>query len=475
MMVSLNWNNDHQFEIWDQGEVNNYYALNISAFQYTNFQCDVKFAAGSATDSGTFGNLQFGTRTSSYGQDYFGGPNFGVQIASTNTNWVHVSIALDAISDTNLVDIQGLLIHIYDTNLTGTSTFWVDNIEFTGPLNSAPPAPPVLSLQKAVPALRIFAGSTANNYDREELATTDNNQSWVGATAGSPVSYSFSLLDYNPNINQTHIFLVPVATSGQANMGNAGTVNEYIEYQASNTLWMVINPDTNSPGMVTASVQWKTNLPAANPNMTALTITNNTAIGTWTLTFNSASSGTLTAPGAAPVPFTISDPNVATDFGNQLVAYFGLQPNSIAGEGQYEDWGFIKVTGVSGTQESENFSTETTFNSSGQWANNSQSTASIVLATSNTPYWINWTLPAVGYGLGTAQNVTGNTDTSNPWMLPEYYNAYNDGSTIPGQATEGTKTWLLIPATCLPTVDGSQMGVPSQTGYFQLFNPPLQN
>jgi hypothetical protein len=114
--------------------------------------------------------LQFGDRTSGYGQDYFGG---AVSIASTNTNWVHISIPLNPVTDINLTNIQGLLIHIYDPNLTGTSTFWVDNIAFTGPLNVAPVVPPVLHLQKANPGLRIFAGSTVNVYDREELATTD--------------------------------------------------------------------------------------------------------------------------------------------------------------------------------------------------------------------------------------------------------------------------------------------------------------
>jgi hypothetical protein len=38
---------------------------------------------------------------------------------------------------------------------------------------------------------------------------------------------------------------------------------------------MVINPAGTN---VTASVQWKTNLPNTNPNITALTITNSTAL-----------------------------------------------------------------------------------------------------------------------------------------------------------------------------------------------------
>jgi len=477
--VNLNWANGNQFVLWDQGAANDYYALNISALTYTNFQCDVKFAPGSASDSGTFGtpmygHLEFGDRTASYGQDYFG----SVDITTNMTGWVHVSIPLNAVTDTNLLNIQGLLIHIYSPyyglNLTNTSTFWVDNIKFVGPGTYVAPAAPVLSLQKANPGLRIFAGSTAAVYDREELATTDNNQSWVGTAATTPVSYSFTLQDYNPSIAQVHLFVVPANTSGQANMGNAGTVDEYIEYQASNTLWMVIKPYTNSPGSVTASVQYKTGLPNANPNVTALMITNSGAVGTWTLTFTSDSGGTLTAPGAAPAPFTISDPTVSADFANPAVAYFGIQPNTGAGEGQYIDYASMSITGLT-VSESENFANESTFNAGSQWANNSAKASSIELVTTNTPYWASWTLPAVGYDLGTAETVTGATNTPYPYMLPEYFNTYSDGKTIPGGAIQGSKNWVLIPATCLPTADGSQMGVPAKTAFFRLFNPALAN
>jgi hypothetical protein len=474
--VSVNWTNGNQFLIWDQGANNDFYALNISGLQYTNFQCDVKFAPGSASDSGTFGqpifgHLQFGIRTPSYAQDYFG----AVDVPATNTGWVHVSVPLNAVADTNLLNMGGLLIHMYapfySLNLVGTTTFWVDNIKFTGPTTAVTNPPPTLALSPATPALRIFAGSAVNTYDREELATADNNQTWVG---GGTVRYSFSLLDYPRNINQTHIFLVPTATSGQANMGNAGTPNEFIEYQASNTLWMVLNPGAN--GAVVASVQWKTNLPNANPNITALSITNPTAVGTWTLTFNSATTGTLTAPGAAPKPFTITDPNVLTDFTNPCVAYFGVQPNSTTGEGQFEDWGSIAVSGVSGVSESENFVNEATFNANNYWTTNCAFAGSLQPVPPGNPYWISWTLPALGYGLGAASAVNGASNTPNPWMLPEYFNSYNNvapGGAIPGQTQEGTSEWVLVPAGCLPTVDGSQGGTPAPDAFFELFNPAL--
>jgi glucuronoarabinoxylan endo-1,4-beta-xylanase len=124
----------------DQFEV--YNGLNginppLNGLLYTNFQCDVRFDPNSAkVISGgisIFGHLEFGTRKGS-DQDYFG----SVDIRASNTNWVHVSIALNAKTDMNLMNIYNVLIHIYgpyyNPGLSGTSTLWVDNIKFTGPL-----------------------------------------------------------------------------------------------------------------------------------------------------------------------------------------------------------------------------------------------------------------------------------------------------------------------------------------------------
>jgi glucuronoarabinoxylan endo-1,4-beta-xylanase len=122
--VKFNQPNTNQFEVYDGF---NGITPAINGLQYTNFQCDVRFAKGSATSGGTFGNLQFGIAVGS-SQDYFG----GVSVASSNTNWVHVSINLNANSDPNLQSINDVLIHMYSTSLNGASTCWVDNIKFVG-------------------------------------------------------------------------------------------------------------------------------------------------------------------------------------------------------------------------------------------------------------------------------------------------------------------------------------------------------
>jgi O-glycosyl hydrolase len=127
----------NQFEVFD-----NYNGISppLNGLQYTNFQCDVRFdpSSAKATNGGvaSFGHLQFGTSTASFGQAYFGGQNYGIDIVATNTGWVHISIAIDAVTYTNLQSINDVLIHIYgpyySSGLSGTSILWVDNIQFVG-------------------------------------------------------------------------------------------------------------------------------------------------------------------------------------------------------------------------------------------------------------------------------------------------------------------------------------------------------
>ena len=107
----------------------------VNGMQYTNFQCDVRFAPGSATVTvggvPIFGHLEFGT-PNGYGQDYFG----AIDIPASHTNWVHVSLALNAVSDPNLLNIYNVLIHIYglyySPGLSGATTLWLDNLKFVG-------------------------------------------------------------------------------------------------------------------------------------------------------------------------------------------------------------------------------------------------------------------------------------------------------------------------------------------------------
>jgi len=202
-------------------------------------------------------------------------------------------------------------------------------------------------------------------------------------------------------------------------------------------------------------------------------ITNSTAVGTWTLTFTNATGGTLTAPGTNPVPFSIPAPAAAL-FTNPLVAFFGVQPNSPWGEGQYVDVSHIQTIGVKGVPVNDDFTMDTAINPAVWDTSDSEQPSSLVLVTTNAPYWVTWTMPDMNFldpltglgELGVARDLAGQ------WVVPEYYNNYNDGVNIPNTAAQGPVKWTLISSTCLPTVDGQpQSGQPlSPKAFFRLYN-----
>ncbi len=136
MKIQLNFpgSGNNQFTIWN-GITG--ISPTVNALQFKAFECDVKFASGSATvkvgSVSTFGHLQFGIAPPNYSQEYFVSPNYGTDIPASNTGWVHIRVPLDVNQSSNLSKIANLLIHIWGgTSLAGASTMWIDNIKFTG-------------------------------------------------------------------------------------------------------------------------------------------------------------------------------------------------------------------------------------------------------------------------------------------------------------------------------------------------------
>ncbi|MGA2685845.1 MAG: hypothetical protein ABSF51_12410 [Verrucomicrobiota bacterium] len=429
-------------------------------FVVTNITFDIMIDPSSTDTNSNGANyppISVFTRGTAYNQNSFG----SVSIPLTNAGvWVHESFPVTP--NANWATIPNVGFNHYSTTETGTFNFYVDNIAFQEGIVSFPP--PNVSIQKSSPALRIFAGSSINTYDREQLTSLDHNQSWVGGTY--PVSYSYTLKSFptipSGSVFRFHIFLVPVNNAG----GNSFSNNEYIEYQANNDLWLNVN--ATNPTNVWADVAFKTNLPNANPN-DLVTLTNSTAVGTWTLAFNSATSGTVTAPGGASANFTLPDgATIAADFGNPLVAFFGVQPDSGYGEGQYVDVAKISTVGVAapGVAINDDFTSDTSINTNIWDVSNSANPASLVLATSNSPWWVYWTTPAFGFGPATKADI-GNS--SIPWKSPYYYANY---VTNGAPTQEANNIWFLLNSSYLPTVNGLSNGPASPNAFFLVTKPP---
>jgi hypothetical protein len=451
---------------------------------FTNLSFDIRYDissavrinAGSGDGSTGPGSMDFGYMrigsSKGYDQDWF--YYFAVPatngLGQPNTNWNHISIPINQQTVLNhygeLATITDILIGMDGANwsnsgLIGSQTYWVDNIQFIGPAGGILAPKPTLSIQKTTPALRLFGGS--GDYARSQITSIDTSQSWLGGTY--PVTYSFTLLNNqtNPGNLDTHIMFLPLNFFN----GTAYTNTHDMDYYVLNELWLRLQTFAGS-NTVVADISWKTNGAFSNPNHTDLQITNATRIGTWTLTFTGDSTGTLTAPGASPVPFTISDPNVVADFGNPLILNIGLQNNGTpANAGIQDDWTKLSISGVAGLNLTNDFTKEDSLDTTNIWdVSNSNNRSTVVLVPTNAPYWVKWTSPDNGWTLGVSSSLKG------PWKLPEFFNNYADGTnSVPNQALQGNLVWALMPSSCLPTANGAPGGALAPNAFFRLSSP----
>ena len=330
--------------------------------------------------------------------------------------------------------------------------------------NTAPPLPPTISVLPAKPGLRVFAQDNTHPYNQEGFGTQDGNQSWVGvATPANPVTYAVTIQDFDA-VNGYTLF-VQFAQ-------NASGGDPYGVYNGQNAFVWSITSAGGGAGFTT-SIDWKTNRPAngQNNNALALTTTTTTGRGTWLLVFTNDLNGTVTAPDGASGSFTLPSEDVAADLANPCVIDFGTCPNwNTAGYGQWIDYSRIAITNVVDGNEYDDFTQDASFNT-GLWNTGfsyNNNPPSVIQVPTGTSYWVNWTLPDEGYGLGTKASLNGGT---NVWFSPNYYGNGVVTNTIP-TTMGGILTWTLIPAGCLPTVDGTQGGPVSPTGFFRLSNPP---
>ena len=464
MQVSLNFTGGNQFVLWDGGTPN-YAPLDLGT--WTNLSFDIRYDASSVIRTNTvgagvngslgvgsldFGYMRFGSRGPSYSQDWI----YYFAVSATNgaglpnTNWTRINVDLRQVAQ-NFGDLSAGLVNLLfgmdagaygNASLLGPQTVWFDNIQLTG---SVPhPPPPTMSIEKTTPALRLFGAS--GQYGRAQLQVVDASESWVGGTF--PVSYSFTVLDNatSPGALDYHLHLI------QGTDGYSGA-----DYTDNNVLWLQIISGSGTNTACVANVSWKTNAPASNPDQSnvALRITNSVLAGTWTLTFLSDTNGTLTAPGASPVPFSIglSDSDVMSLFGNPLEARFGIQNfGNTANGGVPHDWARISVSGTVGIQINEDFTKEGTNQLDATiWDLGHNDGVGVVnLVPTNAPYWIKWTLPDSGFGLIGGASLLDHTNWNTPVGL--------------ASISQGGKKWALIPGASLPIGSSS---------FFTLINRPF--
>ena len=404
-----------------------------------------------------------------YGGLYYGTGGMVVEPTSffptAGTGYQHYDVPLSSFvgaDDTLMTPTEtplSFFIGFYMPSPTINATLEIDlaNISVTM-TNVPPPPPPKLTILPTTPELRMFAQNSAATYNTEGFLTVDGNQSWVGSVAGHPPTYSITIKDFNtvPGFVLTTTF----CPNNYEPSGDAMNTPYSVYWETNGFALTIANQGTNG---FTGSLDWRTNAPKLGNTNNVLLLTNSTGVGTWTLQFTDDTDGTLTPPGGSPVAFTLPAA-MAAQFANPCTIYYGITPNSTGGYGQYIDLQSISITNVAGANEYDDFTQDGALNT-GLWDTGYSLDAGSVIqvSTTNTPFWVTWTLPDAGFGLEEKADLL---DTSTPWYSPAAWNNVTPVTTQMGTSLK----WTLLPTTCLPYDLTTFVLTPN--AFFRLSNPP---
>ncbi len=408
-----------------------------NGLNYTNVTFDIHVAPGTQPDgAGDFGSLGVGF--------YNTGTMGNVTIPGTATNgWAHLSVPIDK-TKTGIGSLAAFLFayQSYSTGYpTNPITFWIDNValNYGGP----PPPPPILSLEKPIAGLNVI-DSSPGTYDRESILSTTTSDSWVGSA--NPVTYSFTITNFPvgssiaaqmfliggitnipsyetaPDYNESNVVIFAVEGSGT---NSYGALQYKVGEANGNSMLYGAAPYTNAPG------SGSTNFGSGNLGA----VNGSSALGTWSLTFANDTNITLTAPDGSSTNFTIPE-NDAQAFNNAggLMFLLGSQPNSTAAIGQRVVYSAVQIQGAA-TPLSDNFMSDATLNTN-LWTVLASAPSGVLVVPTNTAYWVDWTVPDLGYSLEVGTNVA----------VPASYAV----SSIAPAGQIGTLKKTLFPAASLP-------------------------
>lgn len=324
--------------------------------------------------------------------------------AGAATGWAHVSLPING-SIPNIDPSVGIVFKKWisgeQRTAGGTYGFWIDNVTLKG--TDGPPPPPTVSLTKTVPGLGMISAS-GGEYDRQNIVTAGNNYSWIGASG--PVSYAVQVAKLADNDHpnyELHFFFVPGAPDT--------TRSDPDWHEATVLRWDIGN---NATGGGYSTLRYKTNAVDGNgiyygagqlggPGSAS-------AVGTWTITFNNDTNLTATTPDGSTFSTNLP-PDVAALFANPLKFYVGVMPGNASRVGQMAVVTRIQTTGTPGAANLDSQFVGIPLNET-DWTTNAVSSIGITEISTNSAFWMDWTLPAGGFSPQIGGALSG------PWASP---------------------------------------------------------
>ena len=399
-------------------------AVSFDGSQYTSIQMDFRFDTNSTMTPTSAAHLNIGFDK---GYSFVQITNISLDKTSSSLadgQWHHLTIPINP-ATANISACGGVAYYCWNPGGTsGTMNYWIANVKLIA--REVPIAPPaLLAPVKAKPGLNVFASTLGNSFfDRQEVEMVQTTGlSWVGhATAGNPVTYSFTISDYPKSVNcEAFLFLVPNPTSNDEapDWNQTNCVIAYVQgspNQATLRFRYKVNEDhqqamysggneirgyyTNAPG------SWDGVTPNYLESGDLGFVTNNTVLGTWTVKFTSDTNITLIAPNGNTSTCVMPAYN-ATKFAETsgFNVYLGMQANNADAMNQAVVYSNFAITGVPSAM-SDNFLADTNLNTA-VWSTAMAHGPAGVLVMHGNPSLVQWNLPDNGFNLQLAGNLSG--------------------------------------------------------------------
>lgn len=352
--------------------------------------------------------------------------------------WTHFELPLPA----SVTSASGFIFQ-FGGGMTAPLTYYVDNVKVYKPVT-----PPSIGLKKSGQSgVQITMNDNGSQWQRDAFVTPSGTVPYFWAAQGSyPVTYSYTIKDFPDAIKhpgfEAHMYIINGDTDGgsynQTYGGADWNAADLLEFRVENA----------AAGGAICRIDWKTNLPNANPPDDPLYhpvyVTGPTAIGTWNLTFTDNTHATVTGPGITATNFTLPDDVVNNNNFNPFVSYiqFGMFKNDGANDGHNNQasgtYGRVQFTGAASAFD-DSFNGATLTNN---YVWRVTATSAVTYVPPGTAWWVNWTLPADGFTVESAAEVTG------PWANASVTNTYQSGAmmygAVPEAALPGPNTFFRL-------------------------------
>lgn len=311
----------------------------INGTHYNAIEMDVMWDTNLSTvDLATFNNhgdifgMPLGIISGNGGQVEACGTSTTYIPNGASNGWVHIVLPMNPTSAGT--DVEGLWFkkYQYDTAITGTVAYFVDNIQFDG----GPIATPRVPMTLSKPTAGLECDNYGGSYDRDGLETVDNSLTFVDTPY--PSSYTLTIdkfagVNYQGYSARVYWVPNPFATEREPDWVEPTLLMCDIYEQANGTANAVLRCKTNQPN---SNGSLYIGGAVGNPNFVSSKV-----VGTWTFTFPNDTTINIKAPDGTSTnlafPLGLATADVQNYFGSAggMEVYYGSFTGGSGNVGQY--------------------------------------------------------------------------------------------------------------------------------------------